>query len=198
LAAYYLDSQYEYVDYNSLYSTGNLLAKGAITGGPYFHNLSELQQIPDYYDDHSVSINPTFINDTFPDLELGSELCGRGIWVDEVTTDIYGTPRNNPPTIGAFELPSPCVVGLPGEIGNGSMLSISPNPAADKLNLLLIIPKPIVNLEIINSSGQLVESRRIPAGISTFDTSFLPNGMYYFEVSIEGKEKEVKKVAIVR
>ncbi|MBX7182721.1 MAG: T9SS type A sorting domain-containing protein [Bacteroidia bacterium] len=198
IAAYYQDSQNESIDYNSLYSSGSILFRGNIAGGPLFYNLNDLQQIPDYYDDHSVSINPTFVNDTFPDLELGSELCGRGIWVDEVTTDIYGTPRNNPPTIGAFELPSPCVVGLPAELGNGSMLSVSPNPASDKLNLLLLSPQPTGHLEIISTSGQLVESRNIQAGISTIDVSSLTNGIYYFNLVMDGYTKEVKKVVIVK
>ncbi len=79
-------------DYNNLYS----------------HQLNGLANWQDTYglDMNSVSFLPDFVSDT--DLHTNSALLyQKGVFIPEVSTDIDGEPRNNPPCIGADEFTLP-------------------------------------------------------------------------------------------
>ncbi len=80
------------IDYNNIYSNASNFN---------YNNLLTL-----YGSSHSVSFMPDFVSDT--DLHTSSALLyQKGIYLPEVTTDIDGEARNNPPCIGADEFTTP-------------------------------------------------------------------------------------------
>jgi len=89
-------------DYNNLYSTSSILANWNAIDCP---NLAALITAS-LKDSNSISVDPNF--NSFSDLHTFSFLLkGKGIMLTDVSIDIDGNPRLNPPCIGADEfLPS--------------------------------------------------------------------------------------------
>jgi len=54
-------------------------------------------------DANSVSVDPMFTSNTNLNLTGGSPLIGAGVTIAGQTTDLTGSTRNNPPSIGAYE-----------------------------------------------------------------------------------------------
>ncbi|MCF6241849.1 MAG: T9SS type A sorting domain-containing protein, partial [Bacteroidales bacterium] len=91
----YSDISYSnfYMDYNNLYSTSS-----------YFNFNDLVNTIGG--NTHSVSLMPNFVSET--DLHVQDLLLYRdGINIPEITTDIDGETRNNPPCIGGDEFVNP-------------------------------------------------------------------------------------------
>ena len=200
-ALYVFDTADDIWDYNNIYTEGDTFASFM---GSYLNSFSDWQQTTAFwpedtpYDMHSLSIAPEFISDSLPDIVPGSELCGRGIWMDEVTTDIYGNARNNPPTIGAFELPTPCTVGYPNTEEEPYIFNISPNPATETLNIMYIDKELNTTLRITNGIGQTVYSKRIKLGISAISLSEIPAGVYLCSLNTGDRVIAKQRLVVVR
>jgi len=85
-------------------SNGKTLSGGISDYNDIYPNLDERQAAGN--DIHSVSFMPDFVSDT--DLHTNSALLyQKGIVISEITEDIDGEARNNPPCIGADEFTNP-------------------------------------------------------------------------------------------
>ncbi len=114
-------------DYNDLYSPGPILANW------YDTEIEDLTKWQDSssFDSNSVFINPNFVSPADLHILSGNNatLDGGGILVAEVTKDIDGTNRNNPPDIGADEFDLPMIDGgivsidsISGALCSGTMM----------------------------------------------------------------------------
>lgn len=119
----------------------------------------------------------------------GSPLLGAGVAISGLTTDIYGNPRPNPPSIGAVEIPAP--VMNPTQ----TQFAVSPNPAnvGDLVTLSATVsggsngvnPTGTVNFMSGNTSigtGSVDGT----TGIATMTTSSLAVGSYLLSAQYEG------------
>ncbi|MBX7183447.1 MAG: T9SS type A sorting domain-containing protein [Bacteroidia bacterium] len=189
------DTPFDIWDYNSIYTTGDTFASFGYNY--YVGSLSDWQDSTSY-EQNSLSIAPEFISDSLPNLQLGSQLCGRGIWMDEVTTDIYGNARSNPPTIGAFELPTPCTVGFTQPEGKAKLFELSPNPATETLNIMYAGQSLHAELQLTNTLGQEVLKKRIQLGLSAIGLADVEQGVYLCKLVADGKTIAAKRLVVVR
>ncbi len=75
-----------------------------------------------------------------------------------------------------------------GNINNqtsSGILSITPNPANDELNITLTDNTP-ATITLTNMLGQVVASQNVTIGHTTINTSALPAGMYVYTLSANG------------
>ncbi|MEO1803569.1 MAG: CARDB domain-containing protein [Bacteroidota bacterium] len=99
VAIYLNNSASADLDYNNYYTEGSIF--GVFNGNSNFASLAAWQAATGY-EVHSLSITPNYVSDN--DLHVNKALLdGAGILVSEVTIDIDGEIRNNPPDIGADE-----------------------------------------------------------------------------------------------
>jgi hypothetical protein len=74
----------------------------------------------------------------------------------------------------------------------GSMLSVYPNPARDKITVQLSGAPDETTLAIIDARGQQLIIRQITAPITQFNISALPDGVYFVRLT-NNKTVEVRK-----
>lgn len=90
-------------------------------------------------------------------------------------------------------------VGIEG-IEKSMSLSMYPNPATDKVTLLLDYPEnDVMNIELVNLSGQIVhrEQVRLSAGINqkTIDVNHLQSGIYLLNL-VNNEFRSIQKLII--
>ena len=80
-------------------------------------------------------------------------------------------------------------------------LNIYPNPANTETELSYVLPAGQSNaiLKLYNEMGQLVNSNAIASykGNVNEDVSMLPNGIYYYTISVDGLTQAVAKLIII-
>jgi hypothetical protein len=96
---YNLSTAISEIDYNNLYTTGPILVK---SGSDDYETLTDWQAAPEGFDQNSYSSAVTFVSETDLHIQNASELL-LGTVLPEVSDDIDGDARNDPPFIGADE-----------------------------------------------------------------------------------------------
>ena len=176
------------MNYNCLYSTSKNLALMS-NNNNYLESLSDWQQLTGA-DSNSISCNPMF-TDSLLHVSSSSLVCGRGLYLSEVTDDIEGSIRNNPPTIGAYELDN-CYTGFK-EVANSALsLSIYPNPATNTLNIESATK--FSQLVISDVLGNVVIQQQVFNKAVSVDVSGLDRGIYF--VRVEGMEGNFVKIFV--
>ncbi len=108
-------------DYNDFYTSGTYIGAW---GNTYIGDLSTWQSTSSM-EANSLSFDPQFVSDT--DLHATAPgLSTAGVAVTEVTTDIDGEPRQDPPSIGADEYSSAAFAPLAGTY------TIDPNGSGER------------------------------------------------------------------
>ena len=81
---------------------------------------------------------------------------------------------------------------LSSQTGEPEGLTLYPNPAAEMLTITLPANSQAAQVRIYSSTGQLVRTTALPAGVSTLDISALKMGVYQVQL-ISEKQITVKK-----
>lgn len=173
-------------NYNNLY-VGSNNTQLAYTSPPQINhlNITSLQQAG--FDSSSISIFPNFI-DSLLKIDSSSALCGAGKFLTAVVEDINGKTRNNPPTIGAYELESPCVPDMVKRIDSylKEILMIYPNPNSGSFVVNVQDDKMVDQIKVIitNVTGQIIENEivKLKNNSFVFDKN-LSNGVYFITIN---------------
>ena len=173
------------MNYNCLYSTSKNLA--LVSDTYYLPSLSDWQQLTGN-DSSSISCNPLF-TDSLLHVSSSSPVCGKGIYLPEVTDDIEGTIRNNPPTIGAYELDN-CYSGFKEVATSALSIGIYPNPASNTLNIESITK--FSQVIISDVLGNVVIRQQVYNHNTSVDVSGLGKGLYFVKM-VDEKGFVVKK-----
>ena len=166
------------MNYNCFYSTSNTLALSSYNN--YMESLSDWQQFSGT-DSNSISCNPLF-TDSLWHVSSSSPVCGRGMYLPEVTDDIEGAIRNNPPTIGAYELDN-CNTGFKEVATSALSFRIYPNPASNTLNIES--STTFSQLIISDVLGNVVIKQHVYNTAVGVDVSGLSKGLYFLRIENE-------------
>jgi alpha-L-arabinofuranosidase len=98
-------------------------------------------------------------------------------------------------TLEVMAIPVLVAVNYPALKNN---LEVYPNPAGNKITI--IIPDLKVNLVInmIDSKGIIVCSKKVSSGHTIIETSNLSNGLYYIQVIADGRVVAIQNVVILK
>ncbi len=163
-------------------------------GGTSYATLSSLQTGTGL-DINSISVDPQFVNAATGNLTAtASALSGAGLnLLSVVPTDINGTARANPPSIGANEL-TPTQLLRPLR----SALLVYPNPATEQLRVSgWAVPNAARVMVLYDALGRRVRQVQAPGLVAELDVSTLPAGVYSLCVH-DGRQAHTEKVVIRR
>jgi len=128
------------------------------------------------------------------------------VFINQTNGDNWSSQKQTPPFQYNFILEElyDTTVGITenNPEGSGENLSVEvfPNPASERINFTYLLPAGNTSgkLSIFNSSGKLIRIFNLMAmqGQVVYNTSTLPNGVYFYTVMSEGK-KETGKFVVV-
>lgn len=126
--------------------------------------------------------NPLFIN--APDdlkIQSGSQAVGAGVYYAEIASDIEGRTRNNPPTIGAYEL----------NINNldsstlGEDVLLYPNPTDGIIFYKQKDEKFATECKVYDLAGKVIMEIPLHAEDSGVDLTTLTSGIYWVKIRFD-------------
>jgi hypothetical protein len=103
-------------------------------------------------------------------------------WIDDIRlydrplsdTEVAAYCRNTVPT------------GTPVLAGSDSKLTVYPNPATDKINVILPWQNDKTTLQVINETGAVVLTKDVATSQASLDITNFPSGVYFIKANCRG------------
>jgi hypothetical protein len=180
---------------------------GNLSNNLYFNNSAKTN--PDGTNlgtNNVVGSDPLFVSGTNFHLQTLSPARKAGTVTGAPTTDIEGTTRTNPPSIGAYDGSGLSVVGYDNSIAPNefALLQNYPNPFNPTTNIEFTVPvNGRATLKVFNAIGQIVAT--LFDGIAEagkynqiqFNANGLATGIYFSRLESNGK-LQLKKMLLIK
>lgn len=148
-------------------------------------------------DMNSLSVDPKFLNVLSNDFTpQATALHGSGMFLSQITEDLYGNPRGNKIDIGAIEYGSTVEIMEKIDMSNYQLF---PNPSSGIFYLLQSKEiKANYRLSLMDMNGKLLFEKEMNSSgyqLEKLDFSGFPKGMYFLKV-ITDQGESIEKLVI--